>query len=192
MRDLYDAIEQLSLMLSLRVARMAERKGWASKGSPFAICPAPGRTVQLTVTLVHLPLGAALLMTPRERPEAAGEEGEAWVIDLRRSGAVLASSWDEGLRVHREGNGWGLHFHGALLSDEAIAALLDEIGKPEPSGMGNWLVKLWALRFGPPPEDLQGRLAGEDNIKRLDKLLVALQRAANVEEARQSAEALLS
>jgi hypothetical protein len=189
MRDLFDAIEQLSLLLSLRVGRSAERKGWASKGTPFSVCPAPGRSLQLTGTLVHLPLGAAMLFTPREGPEPSGE---GWVIDLRRSGGVLPESWSAGMRVAREGSGWGIHFHGALLSDEAISALLDEIGLPEPSGMGPWLVKLWALRFGLPPDDLRERLAREDNIKRLDHIHAALQRAGNADEARASLEALLT
>src|SRR5688572_13577260 len=114
MRDLFEAIEQLSLLLSLRVARRAERKGWASKGTPFVTCPTPGRLLQLTVTLVHLPLGAAALFVPRE---AAEPGGEAWAIELRRTGSVLPESWSSGLCVERDGAHFGLRFHGALLSD---------------------------------------------------------------------------
>src|SRR5438552_1030920 len=131
MRDLFEAIEQLSTLLAMRIEKAARKRGWASKPATRTSTPARGRFMHLVSSTVSLPQGQAAAFVPRPAPEADG----SWLIDVRRSDGVLRRAWADGLRVTGAGQGFVLTYFGGVLSDESIDTLLDELCRPAPSGV---------------------------------------------------------
>jgi hypothetical protein len=181
MRDLFEAIEQLSTLLAMRLEKAARKRGWATRADTRLHAPnghARGRMVHLVSTTLNLPQGHAATFVPR--PEA---EGEAWPIDVRRSDGVMRRSWADGLRVVRAGPNFVLWYRDGVLRDEAIESLMDDLARPGPSGVAQWVRKVWAIRFGRMPVDLSDLLESVRDADRLDRMHAALLRATDESDA---------
>src|SRR5438105_2999162 len=113
MRDLLEAIEQLSTLLAMRIEKAARKRGWACKPTTRSASPARGRFIHLVSTTLSLPQGQAATFVPR-----AEADGETWLVDIRRSDGVMRRSWADGLRVTSAGQTFVLTYYGAVLSDE--------------------------------------------------------------------------
>ena len=124
MNDIYDAIERYSADLSLRVARLAASRGWANKPYSWMLKASDSKFIMVVASTVSFPGGYYASFTPQNEPS-----GDSWSIDVRRTDAV-AREWADGLRVTKAEKGFVLLHQSGVLSDEALATLLDELATP--------------------------------------------------------------
>ena len=178
MRDLFEAIEQLSALLAMRLEKAARRRGWASKAASRTTAPERGRLTHLVSTTLNLPQGLAATFVPRPEPD-----GDSWFIDIRRTDGVMRRSWADGLRVTRLGPNFALCQLAAPLSDEAVESMYDELARPGPSGVALWVRKVWAIRFGRMPMDISELLDRVKDADLLDQMHAAVLRAVDINEA---------
>ncbi len=183
MRDLFDGIQRLTALLSLRLENLSGKRGWAIKTNPYRLVPQAGTTLQLCGVTVHLPRGEAGMFVPRE---AAEPDDRTWQIDIRRSDGVLRKSFAEGLQVGPKDGNYILLLHGEALSDAAIEHILDDLARPGPSGVALWIRKVWGMRFGPMSMDTSTRLEAIRDVSRLDEIHATVMRAPDIREAEAS------
>ena len=127
MKDIFEAIEQLSALLSFRIENVARSKGWATKPYSWLVSPEEGKLVIVVATTLYLPEGLAASFTPRAEPVAGGA---SWVIDVRRTDAVTRAMWSDGLSVMRNDRKFALWHRQGQLTDDTISQILDELGRP--------------------------------------------------------------
>lgn len=178
--DVFEAIQQYSALLSFRLDESCKKRGWAVKPLSLLVTPQPGRTLQLVSVSVHLPRGDAASFNPRAQAEP---DGKCWLIDVRRSDGVIRKSWAHGLRVALAGRGYLLLCPEQPLSDETLEAMLDELGKPGPSGVALWVRRLWGMRFGPMPLQVTLKLDAIKDVDRLDAIHRAILKADQQKDA---------
>ncbi len=182
MTDPYQAIEQLSALLFYRLERSAKKRGWATKSAAWQIAPPGGRPITVVATTLHLPRGLSGSFIPRSQPE----DGGGWLIDVRRSDGVVRQSFAYGLRLMQQQAAAVLAVNDQPLSEESLGEILDDLGRPGPSGVELWIRRLWAMRFGPMPVDLSARQETIRDVDQLDGLHAAMLRATHREEAEAS------
>jgi hypothetical protein len=127
MKDIFEAIEQLSALLSFRIENVARARGWATKPYSWLVSPDEGRLVIVVATTLYLPQGLAASFTPRAEPQA-GQGG--WNIDVRRTDSVVREAWSDGLSVVKNDRKYVLWHRQGMLSDETLGTILDELGRP--------------------------------------------------------------
>ena len=123
MNDIYDAIERLSAELSLRIGRMASDRGWANKPYSWMLKASDAKFVMVVASTVSFPTGFYASFTPQNEPL-----GESWPIDVRRTDGT-AREWAS-LRVTRGDTGFALNDQKGAVSDDTLAALLDDLATP--------------------------------------------------------------
>src|SRR5262245_4711331 len=104
MKDIFEAIEQLSALLSFRIENLARARGWATKPYSWLVSPTEGKLIIIVATTVFLPEGQAASFTPRAEPN----DNNNWVIDVRRTDAVLRDAWSDGIGVVKNGQKYAL------------------------------------------------------------------------------------
>src|SRR5690242_8540129 len=107
MKDIFEAIEQLSALLSFRIENLARSRGWATKPYSWLVAPSEGKLIIVVATTVFLPEGAAASFTPRAEPV---DGGTSWVIDVRRTDAVVRDAWSDGLSVMKNDRKYALWY----------------------------------------------------------------------------------
>jgi hypothetical protein len=127
MRDIYEAVERLSALLSFSVQRVAQAKGWAAKPYSFMVAPGAERVVMVVSTSVHLPLFRSAGFVPQREPE---DNGKSWTIDVRRTDGVLRPTWAHGLTIRKTDGKFALMHGSVALSDDMLEGLLDDLGTP--------------------------------------------------------------
>lgn len=121
MGDILEAIQNLSIGLSDRIARLAAERGWGSK--PYSWISADReRFFQIVATTIAFPGGHYASFTPR-----AEATGSTWFIDVRRTDGRERPSWSGGLRVAKGEKGWAVMGDGGTLTDPQLAALLEDL-----------------------------------------------------------------
>lgn len=180
MRDLHDAIARLSALLSFRMENLLRKRGWAQKSVVFQVTPTPGRTIQLVAITLHLPRGEAASFVPRADPDP---DGKSWAIDIRRNDGVRRRSYADGLRVALSDKGYVLWHNDKVLSDEQLEEIFEDLSRPGPSGVGLWIRKVWALRFGRMSMEVSAHLEAIHDATALDELHAAMLRVANQADA---------
>lgn len=177
MKDIFDAIERVSAQLSYRLERAAQKKGFAAHLSAYPLYPKPGVMVRLFQTLVHLPRGYGVNFVPRTEPEA---DGASWQFDIRRNDGVLRTAWARGYTMRREPEAenpdeeWVIYDWKEPLTMDRIYALMNELEKPGPSGLGLSITRHWVLRFGHMPMELAQKLEAIQSVDHLDLIYDAL------------------
>ena len=127
MRDIFEAVEKLSALLSFSVQRVASAKGWAAKPYSFMVTPQSDRILMVVSTSVHLPMFRSAGFTPQREPE---DGGKAWTIDVRRTDGVLRDAWADGLIIRKTDGKFVLMSGSIALSDDLLDGLLEELGTP--------------------------------------------------------------
>lgn len=125
MRDIYEAIEQLSALLSFRIENVARERGWATRPYSWLLAPNPEKLCIVVATTLYLPEGVAASFTPRSSP---ADGGGVWQIDVKRTDSVVRDSWSDGLSVTRNEKKWVLWCRSVALTDQALAVILDDLG----------------------------------------------------------------
>ena len=178
MRDVFDAIEQLSALLATQIEKAAGRRGWASRASTRVLGVGPGRQVHLIGVTVNLPQGVSAAFQPRPEPA-----GDGWAIDVQRSDGVARRSFAPGLRVGKAGGAYQVQHPDGALDEARIDAILDDLGRPGPSGVALWVRKVWAIRFGRMPLQVAELLDRVKDADRLDDMHGAVLRALDPQDA---------
>ena len=172
MKDIYEAIERVSAMLSYRLERAAQKKGFPVHYTGYNLMTPSGGLLKVFHTLVHLPRGYGASFVPRATPE---EAGDSWHIDIRRNDGIVRTAWVAGMDMRKDVDGeWTIFFNGEPLSADLIARLYDEMEKPGPSGLHLAISRLWIVRFGRMSFDLAQALEVLNNVDHLDLIYDAL------------------
>ena len=127
MKDIFEAIEQLSALLSFRIENLARARGWATKPYSWLVTPHDGKLVIVVATTVYLPEGLCASFTPRAEPDGSGN---AWQIDVRRTDSVVRKPWAEGLSIVKQDKKYVLWYEQGALSDENLTSMMEELGRP--------------------------------------------------------------
>ncbi len=146
MSDIFDAIEQLSVVLSLRIENMVRKRGWAGKpvverfevrGRDRGAFP-----VRITVTA---PIGHSITFIPADAPS---EDGNSWSISVRRSDGVIRRSFSDGLQVRKVDSGYQMFVRDAVLGDAKFRQLVEDLAGPALAGHAVTIAKAYKSRFG--------------------------------------------
>lgn len=171
MKDLYEAIERLTAQLSFRLEHIAKKRGIAANFSGFTVGTESGGLLRLFSTMLHLPRGYAVTFSPRQAPE---EDGESWVIDIRRNDGLVRRTWASGLRVRKVDDTYATTYEDRVLSREDIESMLTELERPGLSGMSLDIARLWSLYHGRMGWELATHLDKLSDVDHMDRIYDAL------------------
>lgn len=127
MKDIFEAVEKLSALLSFSVQRAAQAKGWAAKPYSFMVTPESDRMLMVVSTSVHLPMFRSAGFTPHREPQ---DGGRSWTIDVRRTDGVLRDAWADGLIIRKIDGKFVLMSGSIALSDDMLDGMLEDLGTP--------------------------------------------------------------
>ena len=168
MGDIFEAIEQLSVVLSLRLENTVRKRGWAGKPQTerFEVT-GPDRSVYPVRVSLSLPLGNHAVFAPEESPNA---EQTSWRIQLRRSDGVIRKSWSDGLRVGigTGDGGYQIYIRDEPLTEPLFRRLLDELAGSGLSGHQLTISKAYASRFGTVPAGVYEVLFSAQHVEQLE------------------------
>jgi len=146
MHDIYEAIEKLTTVLSLRLDNAVRKRGWAAKPETARFeVDAPGRAIYPLNIGITMPLGQRVNFQPDEKPTA---NPPGWKIQIKRSDGVLRQSWSDGLHVRPVDNGYQLFVRDELLTESRFNKILDELSTTGLSGHALAICKAFTSRFG--------------------------------------------
>jgi hypothetical protein len=152
MRDIYEAIEKLTVVLSLRIENAVRKRGWAGKPvtERFEV-NGPDRVIYPLRISLSMPLGPRVSFLPDEAPDA---EQASWKIQIRRNDGVTRLIWADGLHVRKVDAGYQIFLRNQLLSEPQFKQLLDELASAGLSGHALTICKAYTSRFGAVPAEI--------------------------------------
>ena len=168
MRDLFEAIEKLTVVLALRLENAVRKRGWAGK----PICErfeadGPGRTIYPQRIDLPLPRGNRVLFLP----DAAPTEGQtSWRIQVKRNDGVVRRSWKDGLSVRPVDGGYQLFLRDEVLSEPVFKQLLDELAESGLSGHALMIAKAYTSRFASVPAEVYEDLLAAQYVEQLEQM----------------------
>lgn len=168
MQEIYEAIDQLSMLLAMRVENSVRKRGWP--GQPYKErfeVHGGGHTCYPTLLRLALPLGPSAIFVPDPAP---AEGGASWLIRIRRTDGVARQSWADGVRVALHEGHHHLMVGDKVLSEALLNQILDELSSAGLSGRQLMISKAWVARFGPLPPAIYELLAGARDIEQLDRM----------------------
>lgn len=127
MKDIFEAVEQLSALLSFRIENLARSRGWATKPYSWLVSPSDGKLVIVVATTVYLPEGLSASFTPRAEPTTGGS---TWQIDVRRTDSVVRPQWANGLAIVKQDQKFVLWNGQGVLSDDNLSSMMEDLGRP--------------------------------------------------------------
>lgn len=183
MKDIFEAIERLSAKLSFLTEQTTMQRSLAVQFSGYAVSPQKNVLIRLYHVMVHLPRGYACNFRPRSE---VNPDGQSWHIDITRSDGTVRKSWQRGIEVARLGDGkFYLLYDGRELRDEDLMAIITDMERPGLSGMGIDIRRVYSLRFGHLPRELEARIETITEVDRLDQIYDTLTRGGTPEEVEQ-------
>lgn len=166
MRDIFEAIEKLSVVLGLRLENAVRKRGWAGKPVNQRVEAAgPDRSIYVQRIEVALPRGTRALFVPDPAPSA---DGTSWGIQIRRSDSVVRKSWKDGLRVRPVDGGYQLFLRDEPLAEPLFRQILDELAESGLSGHALTIAKAYTSRFGAVPAEVYEVLLSAQYVEQLD------------------------
>lgn len=166
--ELLAAVERLSARLAERLDDLVRmRGGGITTYRRQQAVPGAARAPVLVTASMTLPSGHGVVLRPRDLPD-----GDGWIVDVVRSDGVTRERWAAGLRVAPRADDpsrYGLWLGGALAGDGALAALVEDLGRPLPP-LALDPFRFWNMRFGPMPADALARLEATDDPARMGEL----------------------
>lgn len=183
MKDIFEAIERLSAKLSFLTEQTTMQRSLAVQFSGYAVSPQKNVLIRLYHVMVHLPRGYACNFRPRSE---VNPDGQSWHIDITRSDGTVRKSWQRGIEVARLSDGkFYLIYDGRELRDEDLMAIITDMERPGLSGMGIDIRRVYSLRFGHLPRELEARIETITEVDRLDQIYDTLTRGGTPEEVEQ-------
>ncbi len=146
MQDIYEAIEKLTVILSLRIDNAVRKRGWAAKPevSRFEVT-GPSRAIYPLRIGLSMPLGQQVSFLPEEKPS---EDQQSWQINIQRSDGVSRHSWSDGFSVRKVDTGYQIFVRDELLDEPRFKKILDEMSATGLSGHALTICKAYISRFG--------------------------------------------
>jgi len=168
MRDIFEAIEKLTVVLALRLENAVRKRGWAGKpvNGRFE-ANAPDRTVYPQRVELPLPRGQRALFQPDAEPAA---DGQSWRIQIRRNDGVIRHSWKDGLHVRPVDGGYQIYLRDQLLGEPVFKQLLDELADSALSGHALTIAKAYTSRFGAVPAEVFEVLLCAQYVEQLEQM----------------------
>lgn len=169
MRDIYEAIEKMSFVLSLRINNAVRKRGWAQKAQvDRAVVAAPERTVYPTRINLPLPLGPRVSFLPDDAPS---EDKTSWRIAIRRTDSVMRRSWSAGLQVRKgDADEYQLYCGDELLTESVFNKILDELSGHGLSGQTAAICKAFVSRFGAAPTEVYEILYAASHLEQIERM----------------------
>jgi hypothetical protein len=166
MRDIYEAIEKLTVVLALRIENAVRKRGWANKPvlERFDVA-APGRLAYPTRIALPLPLGNRVTFSPAEAPS---DDKSSWKIQLKRSDGVTRHSWSDGLHVRQVDGGYQMFVRDEVLSEVQFKQILDELSATGLTGHAATICKAYVSRFGAASADVYEVLFSAQYVEQLE------------------------
>lgn len=166
MRDIYEAIEKLTVVLALRIENAVRKRGWAGKAvlERFDV-PAPGRLAYPTKIALPLPLGSRVTFLPAEAPS---DDKSSWKIQVKRSDGVTRQSWADGLHVRQVDGGYQIFVRDEVLSEAQFKQILDELSATGLSGHAATICKAYLSRFGAASAEIYEILFSAQYVEQLE------------------------
>jgi hypothetical protein len=168
MRDIYEAIEKLTVVLSLRIENAVRKRGWAGKPQTerFEV-DGPGRAIFPLRINVSMPLGHRVSFLPEAQPS---EDQNSWIIHVRRSDGVIRRSWSDGLHVRKVEGGYQLFLRDEPLTEPLFKRVLDELSSGSLTGHALTIAKAFASRFGGVPAEVYEVLFSVQHVEQLEAM----------------------
>jgi len=168
MRDIYEAIEKLTVVLGLRIENAVRKRGWASKPvlERFDV-PGPGRLAYPTRIALPLPLGNRVSFFPADAPS---DDKSSWKITVKRSDGVTRQSWADGLHVRQVDGGYQMFVRDEVMSETQFKQILDELSATGLSGHAATICKAYTSRFGAATADVFEVLFSAQYVEQLEQM----------------------
>lgn len=165
MRDIYEAIEKLTTVLSLRIENAVRKRGWAGKPATerFEV-NGPDRQVYPLRISLSMPLGPRVSFSPEDGPSA---DQSSWKIQIRRNDGVTRRSWSDGLQVRKVDSGYQIFVRDKLFSEPQFKQILDELSTAGLSGHALTICKAYTSRFGAVPAEVYEILMTSQYVNQL-------------------------
>ena len=168
MRDIFEAVEKLSAVLSLRIQNAVRKRGWAGKATAERYdVPAPDRLAYPTRIDLPLPLGNRVAFVPADAPT---QDGQSWKIAIKRSDGVTRQSWVDGLHVRKVDSGYQLFVRDEILHEPQFGKILDELSATGLSGHAAAICKAYVSRFGAASADIYEVLFSAQHVEQLEHM----------------------
>ncbi len=169
MRDLYEAIEKLTVLLALRIQNTVRKRGWAEKPktSRFEVRDPNERAHYPTRIELPMSLGHQVSFVPADAPS---EDGQSWNIQIRRSDGVLRRSFSDGIQVRKVENGYQLFIRDEVLDDSRFRSLFDDLATGGLSGHAMTIGKAFKSRFGSISAEVYEILCSAQHLEQLDRM----------------------
>jgi hypothetical protein len=146
MGDIFEAIEQLSVVLSLRLENTVRKRGWAGRPivERFEV-RGPERSVFPVRIAVTAPLSHSITFVPADQPS---EDCQSWAIAVKRSDGVIRRSFSDGLTVRKVENGHQMFVRHEVLSEPKFRQVIEDLAGPSLAGHAVTIAKAFKSRFG--------------------------------------------
>ncbi len=169
MRDLYEAIEQLSVLLSLRIQNTVRKRGWAGqpKTSRSEVRDPQDRAYYPTQVAISMSLGHVVSFTPADQPS---EDGQSWHIKIQRSDGVMRRTYSDGIYVRKVENGYQLFVRTEVLGEAQFKAMFDDLAAGGLSGHSMTIGKAFKSRFGSIPAEVYEILCSAQHLEQLEQM----------------------
>jgi hypothetical protein len=168
MRDVFEAIEKLSVVLGLRLENAVRKRGWAGKPVIGRFeASAPDRTIYPQRIELPLPRGHRALFLPDAEPAA---DGTSWRIQIKRNDGVVRRSWKDGLHIRPVEGGYQLFLRDEPLGEPVFKQLLDELAESALSGHALTIAKAYSSRFGAVPAEVFEVLLTAQYVEQLEQM----------------------
>ncbi|MBL9041078.1 MAG: hypothetical protein JNM83_05730 [Myxococcales bacterium] len=166
MSDIFEAIEQLSVLLSLRLQNTVRKRGWAEKPTTtrFEVRGVSRSYYPVRVGLA-LPLGHKASFVPDETPS---EDGQSWTIQVKRSDGVSRRSFANGIQVRKVESGYQLFLREEVLGDSQFKRLVEDLAAGGLSGHAMTIWKAYKSRFGSMPAEVYELLFSAQHLEQLE------------------------
>lgn len=168
MRDIYEAIEKLTVVLALRIENAVRKRGWAGKAvlERFDVS-APGRLAYPTRIALPLPLGNRVTFMPADAPS---DDKSSWKITIKRSDGVVRQSWADGLHLRQVDGGYQLFVRDEVLAEAQFKQILDELSATGLSGHAATICKAYLSRFGAASSEIYEILFSAQYVEQLEQM----------------------
>lgn len=168
MRDIFEAVEKLSIVLGLRIENAMRKRGWAGKPAIGRIeVNSPDGSIYPQHVDLPLPRGNRAIFMPDSEP---GEGQATWRIQIKRNDGVVRRRWKDGLTVRKVDSGYQLFLREDLLSEPIFNQLLDELAGAGLSGHALTIAKAYTSRFGTIPADVYDTLISAQYVEQLERM----------------------
>jgi hypothetical protein len=168
MQDIYEAIEKLTMVLSLRIDNAVRKRGWAAKPEISRLeVTGPTRKLYPLCIGLPMPLGQQVSFLPEEKPS---EDQSSWAISIQRSDGVNRQIWSDGIKIRKVDNGYQLFIRNEIMDETLFKRLIDELSSAGLSGHALTICKAYTSRFGTVSPAVYEVLFSAQHVEQLEAM----------------------